>query len=188
MRRIALFASFIGALIAGAAMAQDKAGKAPTAPAKPAPPARDPRTPGYVQAKELPDGTLPPIDQDGNYILGPTHNPSPEAAVREGVPQGTIHNFTMSSADSKIYPGIARDAGTFGVPDAENPAKLNVTTSHAAPYTRRVAVYVPNQYVPGTEAPFIVGGDGPDQVLFTVLDNLIAEKRVPPMIATAIGE
>jgi hypothetical protein len=33
--------------------------------------------------------------------------------------------------------------------------------------------------VPGTAAPFIVGADGPDQMLFTTLDNLIAQKRVP---------
>ena len=37
-----------------------------------------------------------------------------------------------------------------------------VTTSHPAPYTRHVAVYVPKQYVAGTAAPFIVGADGPD--------------------------
>jgi enterochelin esterase-like enzyme len=37
------------------------------------------------------------------------------------------------------------------------------------------------------EAPFIVGGDGPDRALFTALDNLIAEKRVPVMIAISIG-
>ena len=36
-------------------------------------------------------------------------------------------------------------------------------------------------------APFIVGADGPDQSLFTALDNLIAEKRVPVMIAISIG-
>src|SRR5678816_2109563 len=80
---------------------------------------------------------------------------------REGVPQGTIVNFTMSSGDSKIYPGIARDAGTFGTADPNDPAKLVVTTSRPAPYTRRVAVYVPKQYVPGTAAPLIVGADGP---------------------------
>ena len=62
-----------------------------------------------------------------------------------------------------------------------------VTTSRPAPYTRRVAVYVPKQYVRGTAAPFIVGADGPDPVLFTVLDNLIAQKRVPAMIAISIG-
>jgi predicted alpha/beta superfamily hydrolase len=107
--------------------------------------------------------------------------------VQEGVPQGTVHTFTMNSADSKIYPGIARDAGTFGTVDPTDPAKLVVTTSHPAPYARRVAVYVPKQYVPGTAAPFIVGADGPDQLLFTALDNLIAQKRVPVMIAISIA-
>ena len=154
---------------------------------RPTPPTRDPGTPGYVTAKELPDGALPPSDADGNFIIGPTHNPAPEMTVQDGVPQGTIYNLTMSSADSKIYPGIARDAGTFGTVDPTDPAKLVVTTSHPAPYTRRVAVYVPKQYVPGTAAPFIVGADGPDQVLFTALDNLIAQNRVPPMIAISIG-
>ena len=80
----------------------------------------------------------------------------------------------MKSTDSKIYPGIAREQGTFGTPDPDDPAKLIVTTSHPAPYTRKVAVYVPKQYVAGTAAPFIVGADGPDQLLFTALDNLIA--------------
>ena len=93
----------------------------------------------------------------------------------------------MKSTDSKIYPGIAREPNTFGTPDPNDPAKLIVTTSHPAPYTRQVAVYVPKQYVPGTAAPFIVGADGPDKLLFTALDNLIAEKRVPAMIAISIG-
>src|SRR5207248_8284951 len=43
------------------------------------------------------------------------------------------------------------------------------------------------QYVPGTEAPFIIGADGPDQYLFPALDSLIAQKRVPAMIAISIG-
>jgi enterochelin esterase-like enzyme len=161
-----------------------------TAPARPVPPTRNPKTPGYVDAKELPDGAVPPANADGNFIIGPTHNPAPEMTLQEGVPQGVVFNFTMNSADSKIYPGIARDAGTFGTPDPADPAKLIVTTSHPAPYTRRVAVYVPRQYVPGTVAPFIVGSDGapvPDQMLFTALDNLIAQKRVPVMIAIMIG-
>lgn len=155
-------------------------------PTRPPPPTRDPHTPGYVEAKELPDGTLPPADAEGNFIIGPTHHPAPEIAQTNGL-EGKVFNFTMSSADSKIYPGIARDAGTFGKPDPEDPAKLIVTTSHPAPYTRKLAVYVPKQYVPGTAAPFIVGADGPDAMLFTALDNLIAEKRVPVMIAISIG-
>ncbi|MEP6962826.1 MAG: alpha/beta hydrolase-fold protein [Acidobacteriota bacterium] len=180
MLRILNFTVLIG-LVTGLAIAQ-----AP-APARPGPPTRDPKTPGYVTAKDLADGELPAANADGNFILGPTHNPAPEMAVKEGVPQGTIYNFTMESTASKLYPGIARDAGTFGQPDAANPAKLIVTTSHPAPYTRRIAVYVPKQYVAGTTAPFIVGADGPDALLFTVLDNLIAQRRVPAMIAISIS-
>ncbi len=150
-------------------------------------PTRDPHTPGYVTAKELPDGTNPPADADGNFIIGPTHPPAPEMTPQPGVPQGTVYNFTMSSADSKFYPGIAREPHTFGQVDPSDPATLVVTTSHPAPYTRRVGVYVPKQYVPGTAAPFIVGTDGIDRKLFTALDNLIAEHRVPVMIAISIG-
>jgi enterochelin esterase-like enzyme len=50
-----------------------------------------------------------------------------------------------------------------------------------------VTVYVPKQYVHGTAAPFIVGADGPDRGLFTVLDNLIAEHKVPAMVAISIS-
>jgi enterochelin esterase family protein len=169
------------------APAQTPPAPAKKGPARTLPPTRDPNTPGYVKAKELPDGANAPINEDGNFILGPTHNPAPEMMVQEGVPQGEIINFTMESKDSKIYPGITREQGTFGTPDPDNPAKLIVTTSHPAPYTRRVAVYVPKQYVPGTVAPFIVGADGPDRLLFTALDNLIHQKRVPVMIGISIS-
>ncbi len=156
-------------------------------PAMAQPPTRDPHTPGYVSATELPDGAIPSPGSNGNFIIGPTHNPAPESSVQANVPQGTIYRFTIDSRDSKIYPGIAREPNTFGTADPANPAKLIVTTSHPAPYTRQLAVYVPKQYVAGTVAPFIVGADGPDNLLFTVLDNLIAEGKVPPMIAVSIG-
>lgn len=156
-------------------------------PAMAQPPTRDPHTPGYVSAGELPDGANPSPNVNGNFIIGPTHGPAPESLVQTNVPQGTIYRFTMESKDSKIYPGIAREPNTFGTPDPANPAKLIVTTSHPAPYARQVAVYVPKQYVAGTAAPFIVGADGPDNLLFTVLDNLIAEGKVPAMIAISIG-
>jgi enterochelin esterase-like enzyme len=189
--------SFLICLIAGlgSAMAQTPAQRPAEGPvpakaasgARPPAPTRDPNTPGYVQAKELPDGAIPSAKEDGNFIIGPTHNPAPEMAAKDGVPQGDVFEFTVESSDSKIYPGIAREQGTFGKPDPADPAKLIVTTSHPAPYTRRVAVYVPKQYVPGTAAPFIVGADGPDKGLFMALDNLIAEHRVPVMIAISIA-
>jgi len=145
---------------------------------------RDPHTPGYVDAKEITDGQNPSANDDGNFIIGPTHNPAPEMAVNDSVPHGTVYNFTMSSTDSKMYPGIHRDA--VGRADPNNPAGM-IVNSYAAPYTRKLAVYVPAQYVPGTAAPFIVGADGVDNALFTVLDNLIAKKKVPVMIAISIG-
>jgi enterochelin esterase family protein len=154
---------------------------------RPAPPIRDPHTAGYVTAKELPDRVLPRPNADGNYILGPTHTPSPDINSDDATPNGTVVEFTMNSTESKIYPGIARDANTFGTPDTANPAKLIVTTSHPAPYTRKVAVYVPKQYVAGDAAPFIVGADGPDPVLFSALDTLIAQHKLPVMIGISIA-
>jgi enterochelin esterase-like enzyme len=156
-------------------------------PPRPAPPTRDPHTPGYVTAMELPDGANAPANADGNFILGPTHSPAPESSANPAVPQGTVIEFAMTSAESKRYPGIARDPGTYGTPDPTDPAKLLVPTSHPAPWTRHVTVYVPQQYVPGTQAPFIVGADGPDRLLFTVLDNLIAAKKLPAMVAISIS-
>jgi iron(III)-enterobactin esterase len=179
LRNLALLIGFLAG--SGIASAQSRPAKRPT------PPTRDPHTPGYVKARELPDGSVPSPAADGNFIIGPTHNPAPELTRHSGVPHGAAYEFTMSSADSRVYPGIARDPHTFGTPDPHHPARLIVTTSHPAPYTRRVEVYIPKQYVPGTVAPFIVGADGPDPMLFTALDNLIAEHKVPVMIAISIG-
>ena len=178
--------TFLISLMTGFNPAPAQAPAPPARPARPAPPTRDPNTPGYVTATALPDGANAPAKTDGNFILGPTHNPAPEMTAQEGVPQGEVFNFTMESADSKFYPGIAREANTFARPDPADPTKL-IVSSHPAPYTRRVAVYVPKQYVPGTAAPFIVGADGPDKALFTALDNLIAQRRVPVMIAISIS-
>jgi iron(III)-enterobactin esterase len=155
-------------------------------PARPTPPTRDPHTPGYVHAKELPDGTVPPSNADGDFLLGPTHTPPPEMTAQE-LTHGAVVEFTMESTDSKYYPGIARDKGTFGTSDPNDSAKLVVTTSHPASYTRKVAVYVPKDYVPGTVVPFIVGADGPDRILFAALDGLIPEHKLPLMIAISIG-
>jgi iron(III)-enterobactin esterase len=151
------------------------------------PPTRDPHARGYVEAEELPDGKIPPANGDGNFIIGPTHVPAPEMSLGDGTPNGTVIEFTMNSSDSKIYPGIAREPNTFGTVDPANPARLMVTTSHPSAYTRRVAVYVPKLYAAGTAAPFIVGADGPDRMLLSALDALIAEHKIPVMIGISIG-
>ena len=155
-------------------------------PVRPQPPTRDPHSPGYVKAQELPDGGVPSPDRDGNFIIGPSHPSAPGMTAQE-LTHGALVEFIMNSADSKYYPGIARDKGTFGTPDPSDPAKLVVTTSRPVPYARKVTVYVPKDYVPGTTVPFIVGADGPDRMLFTALDGLIPEHKVPVMIAISIG-
>lgn len=155
-------------------------------PARPPSPTRDPHTEGYVAATELADGANASPKEDGNFILGPTHPAAPEMKAQDDEPHGIIYNFTMESADSKFYPGVVRDANpadqTPRVPGAPR-----VISNHPAPYTRKVAVYVPRQYVAGTAAPFIVGADGPDPGLFTALDNLVTQHRVPVMVAVSIG-
>jgi enterochelin esterase family protein len=175
------------ALIATSAIGALAQAPPPKPAERPTPPTRDPHTSRATwRRRSLPDGAIPPADEDGNFILGPTH---PAAADNPGQnpANGTVIQFTMNSADSKIYPGIAREANTFGTPDPADPATLVVTTSHPAPYTRKVAVYVPKQYVAGSVAPFIVGADGPDWLLFSTLDSLIAQHKLPPMIAISIG-
>jgi iron(III)-enterobactin esterase len=75
--------------------------------------------------------------------------------------------------------------------DPNNPKTLIVET-HPKPYTRTITVYIPGQYVPGTEAPFMVTHDGPgpgrvDMSLPHMLDNMIAEHRLPAMLVVMIA-
>jgi enterochelin esterase-like enzyme len=86
------------------------------------------------------------------------------------VPKGKVYHFTMDSTDSKIYPGIAKSA-----------------PGQVVPYHRGVTVYVPSQYVPGTPAPFLVSQDSMGRGEFpTILDNMIADHRLPVMVAIMI--
>ena len=93
----------------------------------------------------------------------------------------------MESTDSKIYPGIAREPGTFGTPDPDDPGQAD--RHHQPPGALHAAGggVCPQAVRPRTAAPFIVGADGPDRSLFTALDNLIHQKRVPVMVAISIG-
>ena len=169
---------------------------------KTTPPTRDPASPTYPRATALPDGALPSPDVDGNFIIGPTHAAAPQAVGHRGVPSGSIRSFTMTSTDGQLFrPGLIRDDANGCRNEAVNTAStapgdrsdLPVPASHAGIWTRSVDVYVPAQYRPGAVAPFIVFGDGGpasffhEKLLFDVLDNLIHERRLPPMIAIGIG-
>jgi len=160
-------------------------------PDRPTPPTRPFDAPGAPKFTRLDGkpGATSPVDADGNFVVGPDYTAAPETKVVEGVPQGAVKQFTMESKDCKLFnPGIAREV--FGTVDPKNPKTLIVET-HPIDYTRTVTVYVPAQYVAGTEAPFIVMHDGPrgkpDMTLPHILDNLIAQKRVPAMVAILIS-
>lgn len=104
-------------------------------------------------------------DADGDFIIGPDYAKAPEDKPNPDVPRGTLNHFVMNSEDGKIYPGLN------------------------GPYKRDVYVYIPQQYVPGIPAPFIVVQDGQGYVkrLPVILDNLITEHRLPVMIAVMIN-
>ena len=171
-------ASLASAQPAAPAPAPGRAGGRPPAPQ------RDPLAPGFVKATELPDGEVPPMEADGNFIIGPTHKPAPEMSpVAAGQPKGTVHKFTLDSTESKFYPGVERDVPADG---AAAPAGPNGTVSnHPKPYKRTVSVYVPAQYVPGTVAPVMITTDG-DGRAYNVLDHLIPQKKLPVMIVVSI--
>ncbi len=107
---------------------------------------------------------------DGDYRLAPPFADAPEKSFRADVPQGMVTHFTMDSKDSKIYSGIAKN----------RPGEV-------VPYTRRVTVYVPAQYKAGTAAAFLVSQDSMGQgQIPTILDNMIADHRLPVMVAVML--
>lgn len=163
----------------------------PPAPKKDGPPTRPfdaPGSPTFTRLDGKP-GVNPPVDVDGDFLVGPEYQSAPEWKVVDGVPQGKVQQFTLNSKDGTLLnPGIARDV--FGTVDPNNPKTLIVQTRQID-YTRTITVYIPAQYVPGTAAPFIVTHDGPgmgkpDMGFAHMLDNLIAQKRIPPIIAVMI--
>ena len=116
---------------------------------------------------ELP--LLTPKAGNGDYLIKPPYVAAPEQTPRADVPKGKIERFTLTAADSKFYPGT-------GMRDAKP--------------TREVVVYIPSQYVAGKPAPFIVTADAygaRNDQLPTILDNMIADKRLPAMIAIMVN-
>jgi len=166
--------------------------RAPAKPTRPTPPTRPldaPSAPKFIRLDGKP-GVNPPVDADGDFVIGPDYVAAPETKIVEGVTQGSVRQFSIDSRDCKLFnPGIARDV--FGTVDPNNPKTLIVET-HPIDYKRTVTVYVPAQYVPGTAAPLLVTHDGPalgkpDMNLPRILDNLIAERRIPALIAVMIS-
>lgn len=193
MSRSVLLIAFALSLPAPAPHAAEAQSPAAAAkPAKPLPPTRPfdvPGAPKFVRLDGKP-GAVPPVDAIGNYLVGPDYVAAPATKPLAGVPEGRVQQFVMNSKDCKRFnPGIARKE--FGTVDPNNPKTLIVAT-HPIDYKRTITVYVPAQYRAGTPAPLLVTHDGPvlgkpDKNLPRILDNLIAQKRIPPLVMVMVG-
>jgi len=142
---------------------------------------------GSPPFKVLKEGENPPLDAYDNFVIGPKYVPAPERKKVDGVPEGKVEQFEIDSKETKLFnPGIKRDK--FGTVDPNNPKTLIVETK-TFDYKRKVGVYIPAQYKEGTESPFMVVHDGPGAAggYKTILDNLIAQKRIPPIILISIA-
>ncbi len=190
-RTTLLLSLAVSLVISIPAFGADKKSNQQKKPSRPTPPTRPFDAPGtqtFIRLDGKP-GVNPPVDVNGDFLIGPDYLPPPEAKVVKGVPQGKMQQFSINSKDCKRFnPGIARKV--FGTVDPNNPKTLIVDT-HEIDYQRTITVYIPAQYVPGTEAPFIVKHDGPrmgspDMNFARILDNLIAQKRVPVQIGILI--
>lgn len=75
-------------------------------PDKPAPPTRAfdaPGAPNFTRLDGKP-GVNPPVDANGDFVIGPDYVAAPETKVIEGVPQGKVQQFQIDSKDCKLLP------------------------------------------------------------------------------------
>ena len=125
--------------------------------------------------------TPPPPVSAENGIIGPDYMIAPEATANPGAPPGDVREFIMYSEDNPIYPGIVR------VANMQRDARGNYVVpagglSAPGRDERHVYVYIPRQVAPNT--PFMVVQDGHSDVkrMANILDNMIAAKRLPPVV------
>ncbi len=112
---------------------------------------------------------------NGNFVVGPDFRLDPDLADR-GNPRGRSFEFSMPLAESAIFRGD----------DATLDPKKKVRTE------RKIFVYVPAAYQPGTEAPILVMHDGPSRLNLVrhALDNLTISKdparRLPAFVVISV--
>jgi iron(III)-enterobactin esterase len=107
---------------------------------------------------------------DGEIDVGPNYTDSPDGKLKAGAPAGFSVSFTLTSAQSAIFKG-----------DDFTPPLT---------FSRQIKVFVPQQYVDGSESPFMVSSDGFYGGLQTVVQNLAGDPspdhRVPPLVIIGI--
>lgn len=160
---------------------------------------------GTARAANAPPLVPVRLNADGNFRIGPPYVADPAFTAKPDVPKGRVIRFTMNSAESKLFPtapaGRAGGPAGRGAPLAAAPSE----PPQQQTFERQVAVYVPAGYVARTPAPFIVvqderwyipedapaAADGKPRTdlpfMPVMLDNLIHEKRIPPIVAVLLS-
>jgi enterochelin esterase family protein len=128
--------------------------------------------------------TDPGTEGDGDSMLAPPYKSSPNNYPAMGVQFGKQLMFVMQSSASTIYPGVK------------------------GAYSRKVWLYVPAKYTPGTKAPFMVVQDGYFALWFgndlphnpnpmgpnlpgtanvpLIVDNLVNQGKLPPLLVLLV--
>ncbi|HLY09675.1 MAG TPA: alpha/beta hydrolase-fold protein [Planctomycetota bacterium] len=125
---------------------------------------------GAGDAQDKPDAT-----GNGDIVIGPDYEVHPDLKDN-GNPKGQSFEFSMTLADSKIFPG------TDATLDPKKPVRKQ----------RKIFVYVPASYKDGTKAPILVTLDGPSQMtqVRNALDNLTIsknpERSLPAFVVIAV--
>jgi len=140
-------------------------------------PAPDPSLPKFP--------TPPPAVDAATSIIKPDYADAPEYKLDPSAPQGDVREFILYSEESKIYPGIVRVEGDLANKRDPYGNRLpfpDEQLSKPGRYERHVYVYIPKQVKPNT--PFMVVQDGRSYVkrMVNIMDNMIAAKRLPPMV------
>jgi enterochelin esterase-like enzyme len=122
------------------------------------------------RAQDKPDAT-----GNGDIVVGPDYEVDPDLKDK-GNPKGQSFEFSMTLADSKIFPGT----------DTTLDPKKQVRKQ------RKIFVYVPAAYKDGAKAPLLVMFDGPSNMnlVRNALDNLTISKdpnrSLPAFIAVGV--
>jgi enterochelin esterase-like enzyme len=117
----------------------------------------------------------PGTEGNGNFTIGPDYHVDPDLTDR-GNPKGKSFEFSMTLADSKIFPGN----------DSTLDPRKEVRKE------RKIFVYVPAAYEDGDRAPIHVTHDGPSRLdlVRNALDNLTISKdpkrKLPAFIVIAV--
>ena len=145
--------------------------------------------------------TAPPLvpvrlDVDGNFRIAPPYAPDPAFTEKPNVPKGRVVRFTMNSAESKIFPTAPVGGGRRRAAATRRPNRRSIRPSNV----RSPSTFPPGMYRTHrrrssscrtgrrTSAMQSDGNPRTDRAFMPpMLDNLIYEKRIPPIVAVLVA-